>query len=488
MLLRKSALVLSLLLASSTVGAQPDAPSRTNPPRFDLAAAIGTGPPMTAARAAKLAVAASPSAAYARALSREAEASVGLARTGLYPRLDLEARYTRVDGFEDGQIDTGLTPDQLAAAQQLAQTVADPAARQLWLNSLDAQGAVAFEIPRNQYAFEARIFWSVSDLIFVAVPTIEAAQQRVAAMDHAQRASRSSVELTATQAFYMLAKARGTLAVAQASELVALAQRAQIQAAVDAGFLTKSDSLAATARVANAGRAVAAGEAAVAISNGSLRLLIGVGEGPAFGVRDAIFDPPGPREMRYRVLVERALRSRDDLAALRAGLRSQRAAGDAVDAAAYPHLGVFGGFMYANPNPLVIPPTAEFVPSWQVGAVLTWSPNDLLTSVSRSEVHAAQRAATVARIQQQEMAVRIEVRQALEELRAARKARVAGNKSLRANEAAHASRLSALRSGAATSTEVFAAAAELDRARLALLDASVAQRVADAKLRHAVAE
>ncbi|MCA9617512.1 MAG: TolC family protein [Myxococcales bacterium] len=443
---------------------------------------------MTADRAAKLAVAASPSMAYARALSLEAEASVGLARTGLYPRLELEARYTHVDGFEDGQIDTGLSAEQLAAAQQLAQTVTDPAARQLWLNSLDAQGPVTFEIPRNQYAFEARILWPVSDVIFAVLPGIEAAEERVAATDHAQRATRSSVELRATEAFYTLAKARGTLAVAQASERVALAQRVEIQAAVDAGFLTMSDSLAATARVANAGRAVAAGEAAVAVSNGSLRLLIGVGTGPAFGVRDAVFYPPAPREMRYRVLVKRALSRRADLAALRASLSSQRAATAAIDAAAYPHLGVFGGVTYANPNPLVIPPTAEFAPSWQVGAALTWSPNDLLTSVNRSDVHAAQRAATEARIQQQEMAVRIEVRQALEELRAAKKARVAADESVNANEAAHASRLAALRGGAATSTEVFAAAAELDHARLALLDAAVAQRMADAKLRHAVAD
>ena len=186
--------------------------------------------------------------------------------------------------------------------------------------------------------------------------------------------------------------------------------------------------------------------------------------------------------------MKRALRRRTDLAALRAGLLSQRAATSAIEAAGYPHLAIFGGLTYANPNPLVIPPTAEFSPSWRVGAVLTWSPNDLLTSTSKADVQAAKTEATVARIQQLEMTIRIEVRQALEQLRAAKKGRAAALQSLRANEAAHASRLSALRAGAATSTDVFTAATQLDQARLALLDASVAQRLADTRLRHVVVD
>jgi len=479
---------ISLVLAASAVRAQPESSRGHEAPEFDLASELGTGPSMTAERAAELAVKASPDMAHARALRREAEATVGLARAGLYPRLELEARYTHVDGFEDGQIETGLSADELAAARQLAQTVTDPAARQLWLNSLDAQAnsAVTFEVPRNQYALEARLFWPVSDVIFAVRPAIAATEAHAAAVTHAQDASRASVELRAKEAFYTLAKARGTLAVARASERAARSQQEQIAAAVDAGLLTSTDRLGAAARVGSARQAVAAGEAAVAISNGSLRLLLGVGDGPAFGVSDAIFEPLAPREMRFPTLVERALHGRKDLAALERGLEAERAAAEASRAAAYPHLGLFAGAAYSNPNPLVIPPTAEFSPSWHVGAVLAWSPNDLLTSIGEGDVHAARRAATEARVRQLEMSIRIEVRQGLEQLGAAKKARAAAMQSLGAHEAAYASKLSALRSGTATSSEVFAAARELDLARLALLDASVAERSSDAKLRHAV--
>jgi len=95
---------------------------------------------MTAERAAARALAASPSMEEARALSRAAEASVARARAAMLPRLELSATYQHIDGFPDGEIAIGGDPAALEAARMLAERVSDPAARTLWLGSLEQQG------------------------------------------------------------------------------------------------------------------------------------------------------------------------------------------------------------------------------------------------------------------------------------------------------------------------------------------------------------
>jgi hypothetical protein len=56
-------------------------------PAFDLNTALQSGPPMTADRAAELALQANPSADRVRALARASEASVARARAQMWPRL-----------------------------------------------------------------------------------------------------------------------------------------------------------------------------------------------------------------------------------------------------------------------------------------------------------------------------------------------------------------------------------------------------------------
>lgn len=485
----RSLFVLTLVLASASVAsAQPRSEPSVPQPAFDLSAALADGPPMTADRAAALAVGSAPSIERARALERASRASVARARAAMLPRLDLTARYAHVDGFPDGQIDTGGDPEALAAARMLAERVSDPAARMLWLGTLDQQtnGGVTLAIPRDQISFGARLTFPVSDLFFAMMPAVEAAEAGERAQARQADAVEAQIARSAREAFYQLARARGGLAVARQAVLQAEAQQERIEASVRAGFLTEADRLAAEARVASAEQAVVTMEAAVEIADAALRSLTGQDDGPVYGIAEPLAElEPGAPPGSLATLTAGALEHRAEIEAMREVLAAQRAAGRASDATGYPHVMLFAGADLAAPNRYIIPPSSNLEPSWEVGAMLTWAPNDALIAAHRGEELAAQHAATEAELAQLERAVRLEVRQAHASVRSAQRSLETTRTALVAAEAAYQGRDAAFRAGEATVTDVFAAESELNRARLATVEAAVQLQTARAVLDYA---
>lgn len=463
----------------------PDAPART----FDLATAIADGPPMTAEQAAARALAASPTMEQARALGRAAEASVARARAAMLPRLELTASYAHIDGFADGEIGIGADPASLEAARMLAERVSDPAARTLWLGSLEQQsGTATIVIPRDRVGFGARLTWPVSDLFFAMMPALEAAEAGARARELSIEASQRGVQRSAREAFYQLARARGGLAVAQEAVRQAEAQRAQIEAAVRAGLMTDADRLSAEARVASTRQAVASAEAGVLVADAALRAMIDADDGAVYGVAEPLLDGEVDAPAPVAASTRRALAQRAEIQALRAQVDARRAATQATQASGYPHLMVYAGADYANPNRYQIPPRAEFTPSWEVGAMLTWSPNDTLGAAHQTDAMSAETAAVEAQITQLERAIGLEVRQAHARLGAARTSVAAARTAREATEAAYESRLAQLRAGHATTAELFAAEGQLNAARFAELDAAVQLQLARTQLEYAVGD
>ncbi len=489
-----ASLSLALLFASAAAAQEPNpatqaVPEPPPPEPFDLAAALAEGPPMTADRAATMAVRSAPTLEQARALSRMSEASVARARAAMLPRLDLSASYMHVDGFPNGQISTGPSASELAAAQTLAGRVTDPAARALWQGSLSQQanGGFTFVIPRDRFNFGAQLSWPVSDLFFAMMPALDAAEANGRMHQRQVEATEAQVARSAREAFYQLARARGGLAVARQARIQAEAQQARIEAGVRAGFLTESDRLAAEARVASADQMIATAEAGVIVADAALRVLIGQSDGQPYGIAEPLIDAePGDAPAAVSTLTAQALDQRPEILALREALTAQRAAAQASDASGYPHVALVAGANVANPNPYVIPPTAHFYPYWQLGAQLSWSPNDTLNAVHRGQELAAQYEATQAQLGQLQRAVTLEVRQSHASIRAAQRSLESARVALRAAEAAYESRESEMRGGNATVADLFVSANELDRARLAVLDAAIQLRLGRAQLAYAV--
>ena len=476
---------LFLLALVSPAAAQDTLVAESRPPivaaevpeaHFDLLAAVAEGPALSVDEAVALAMDSSPSLAQSRALANAARAAVAEARTQMLPRLDLSAAYTHIDGFDDGLISLS-DPESTQARQELASMVTDPAARLLWESQVSGAG-VSIAVPRNRANFGARLSWPASDFFFAILPTVSASERQSEARQYEQEAAEAGVRRSAHEAYLNLVRARGAYGVAVEARRQTEARLEEVTASVRAGFLTAADRLAAESRVAQSIQSVESARAGVEVADAALRTLIGANDGEVYGVS---LNDTLPVAVNY----EDALDRRPELRALRAILASQRAAADASNASGYPHLSVFVGADYGNPNRYQVPPTQQWMPSWEVGASLSWSPNDTLSASHRGDRMSYEQSATEAQIEEMKRMIRLEVRQAQAELRAAQRGIEAAEAAVEAAESAYETRLAQLRAGNTTTAAVFDNERELNRSRLALLDARVQLQLSSVRLAYA---
>lgn len=454
---------------------------------FDLVSAIGEGTALTADQAAARAQEVSPSLERAEALTRAAEASVERARVQLWPRLDLSARVARIDGFPDGKIG-GMSGPELAAAQAAAAQITDPASRMLWERSIDQQAkGQTLKIPRNQVGFSARLSWPVSDTFLAIYPSIDAARASVRGSQAEREARDARVRLSAREAFYQLARARGSLAVAQRALLQTQVQQERVDAGVRAGLRPPSESAAAASRVANAEQALAAAETAVDVADAALRSMLQAGEGPVYAISEPLLVPgDGPAPLAE--LLDKARGQRPELRALRSAVEARRHLTRTEKAAGYPHLGVYVGGDYAMPNRYVVPPSAEFKPSWEVGATLTYAPNDTLAAQRKVSESNAQIGALEAELNELLRGLDLEVRRSRAVLSHAQRNIDAAQAAVVAAQAAYDRRMAELSAGEVVMADLVAAEQELNGARLKLLDAGIDQQLSRVRLAYAVGE
>ena len=454
---------------------------------FDLVATLGEGAPMTAERAAQRAQQVAPSIERAEALTRVSQAGVARARALLWPRLELSARVAHVDGFPDGVIG-GMDPDALAAAEDLAEMITDPASRQLWTSYLAQQGrGGVFKIPRNQVGFSARLNWPVSDMFLAVFPSIDATEANLRASQADREARNARVRLSARENFFQLAHARGNLAVAQRAVLQTQAQQQAIDAGVRAGIRPPSEGASAASRVALAERALSSAETAVDVADASLRSLLQDDEGPVYAISEPLLTPSAEPEP-LKQLLDKARAQRPEVRGLRAAVEARQLQSRGDQAAAYPHFGVYAGADYAMPNRYQLPPRSEFQPSWEIGAMLTYVPNDTLNADRKVTENSAQIAVLEAELRELLRALDLEVRRSRVTLAHSQRSIDAAKTAVVAAEAAYARRMAELRAGQVVLADVVAAEQELNAARLSMLDAGIDQQLARVRMAYALGE
>jgi outer membrane protein len=472
------------VLFASQVLAEGD-PALTDP--FDLLAAMAEGTPLTADQAAARAQEVSPSIERAEALTRAAEAGVERARALLWPRLDVTARAAHIDGFKDPIIGA-LDPAAVQAGLALASQIDDPVSRALWTTSLERQGqGTTFKIPRNQVGLSGRISWPVLDTFLAVFPSIDAARANVRATQ-AERAARDArVRLSAREAFFQLAHARGNLAVAQRALLQTKAQQERIDAGVRAGIRPPSEAASAASRVAAADQALAAAETAVDIADAALRSMLQQGEGPVYAITEPLLtEAVGPAPLPE--LLDRARAQRPEVQALQAVVEARQHQIKADKAVGYPHLSVYVGGDYAMPNKYQLPPRPEFQPSWEVGATLTYAPNDTVSARRKVSEASAQIEAQQAELGELLRSLDLEVRRSRATLSHSQRNIDAAQAAVAAAQAAYDRRMAELGAGEVVLADVIAADQELNAARLRVLDAGVEQQLARVRLAYALGE
>jgi outer membrane protein TolC len=160
-------------------------------------------------------------------------------------------------------------------------------------------------------------------------------------------------------------------------------------------------------------------------------------------------------------LINEAQSQRFEVRSIDANAESARRSAKVQRAGAYPVVSAFADGIVANPNQRIFPQTDTFTPTWDVGARITWSPNDIPTALAGAADYESRAAGLIAQKQVLRDGIAIEVTQAFQAVQEADFALGSTDKQL-------------------------ASAREAVRARLSLLNARIDARTARVRLEHSL--
>lgn len=455
----------------------------------------GEGRGITAEEAARRAVETAPGIEASRAQLQAAQAGASRALVGFFPRLEITGRYTRLSPITQPTLFSGssITDEQIALIQAQIDRVTDPAAQALFQADLAAQiaqaeqfGSFSFPVILDQWALQATLQIPVTDIFLQVWPAYEAAQGAARAQEHQIRARSAEVAQNAREAYYAYARARGVLAVARQAVGSTELQARLIDAMVRAGTAARVDLVRMEAQVAAAQVASINAEAGVRISQTALRTLMHVDPDVEIGVAEDLLEPMPPLDAEREGMIAQAYERRAEARALRELIGARGHQVDAAEGSRWPHLFLAGNFYYQNPNQRIFPMTAEFRETWDVSALISWSPNDFFTGEFQAAEARAARTQAEADLRTLEDGIRLQVTQAYENYRASRAAIEAARTGVEAADETLRVRQEQYRAGATVVTELVLAVTDRARRQLDLINAALDARVAYTQLQRAI--
>src|SRR5690554_226639 len=434
-----------------------------------------------------------PAALKAEAGVEIAEARAKELRASFWGRAEVGYRYTRISRidmpnlFEMG--DDGppaADPEQL---RPLVNSVQDPSAQILfgtYVDMLSSMSNLTFPILRNQHAFTASYTYPVTDVFTRVLPGYRASKLAREASEYEKSSILAGVERDTRIAYYEYARALSSQIIAQESRRQMEAAREQVAVLVRTGMLPQVDLMRMDAQVASTSVLEAQAEAGVRASEEYLKALLGLSRDEVVALAPSLLDPVGEVTLSEEEAYETALRERRELLALRVATQAQREAARAEAGGRYPQIFAVANAEISNPNQRIIPQTQEFRESWDVSAVLRWSPDETVVASRRMRVALAE----LQRIEADEVALtdalRAEIAQAYHSYEAARRGLEAATIGVEAAEESYRIRAMQLEAGAAVTRDLIDAEADLTRARLEFVAATIGIRQAKVALEHAM--
>lgn len=403
---------------------------------------------------------------------RGAAARVDEAWASFLPRLSGVARYTRLSEFTPPSLGT-LVVDTAQPGQPI---------------TLDKLMGYPFSFPivLNQWLLQGTINVPISDY-FLRI------DQNYSAATHSQDAARwdlAGVRATAGAngkvAYYTWLRARGAHAVAVQS---LNDQRTHLRDARNqfaAGNASKADVLRAETAVSSAGLALERAKNLADLTEKQLRVAIHVDDGVSVAPAEDLETPLTPWQGDLRQLTDEALAARSEIKSADLNAVAARKQAAAAKAGRYPSVGAFGDAILGNPNSRMFPQTQDWFPSWDLGAQVTWSPNDLLTTGGAVADAESRAAAIEANKNQVRDGIEVEVTQAWQAMKESDFAIESSLRELASSEEAYRVQRELFNNGRGTSSTLTDAETELTRARLDLLNSRADARVARTKLDHAL--
>jgi outer membrane protein TolC len=444
---------------------------------------------LTADAAAELAKARAPGMKRAEAGVDVASARAKEARAAFFGRAEVGYRYTRIKKITNPPIFQAPDGFDPATLDMLTNNVTDPSAQQLFQYYGALLGGLSnatFPILQNRQALFASYTYPVSDVFFRVLPGYRAADRAREASELELVAATANVERDARTAYFEYARALSANIVAQQSLVQMEAARNQIKALVEGGVLPPVDLMRVNAQLASVEVGVARAALGVRVTEQLLRALLGLDSAEAIALATSVLDEPAGVDFTEEEALEMAMSQRPELKALRAATEAQRYAARAAAGGRYPQVFAAGNAEYSNPNPLIFPQEQRFRSSWDVSAIVRWSPDEAVIAERRREAALAE----LQRIEADETALtdalRVEIAQAHRGFEAARIALDAARVGLEAAEESYRVRVMQLDAGAAVTRDLIDAESDLTRARLELVYAVVGIRQARVALDYAI--
>lgn len=345
--------------------------------------------------------------------------------------------------------------------------------------------ASIFPVILDQWALTASLNIPVSDYILRLSTALNGAGKNKQSAELNARAERLLVQTDAKLAYYNWVKAKGSLHVANKSKEQVDATLADVKQAFAMGTASKADVMRSEAQVFAGELLKVRAEQAVTVSTEALRSIMHDSTGREYFVgEDILADVEEPPVTSVEQAYNEAKASRLELRALTALEEATVDKATLAKVAYYPRLDVFGSATYANPNQRLFFLPPAWRETWDVGVALTWTPSDIPMTMGEVATASSQAAQIAAQRRQLEDGLKVEVEQAVTEMKAALVAVATSRQALQSSEEGYRVRSELFKAGRATTLEVTDAQALLTRARLELVFAHADAQIAKAKLLH----
>jgi len=428
---------------------------------------------LTAEASAKRALATSFVIKAALDTAESAAALVDKATIGYSPNLVLSASYTRLSTVTPPVDNSSRSVVTTAPAGTVNPPIVAVANR-------------GFNVLFDYYALQANLTVPISDYFVklnhehrAAVFTEEGA--RLDAI-----AQRSKVAVSTKIAFYEWLRARGAMGVADQTLAGARAHVDDAKIKFGAGAVPGADVLRAEAAVAAAELFIEKGKANGIAAEWTLRTLMHAPGDEKLETGESFDTMPPPLAADLPALLKEAAALRVEWRVFDRSAEAARKLASAARSARYPTLNGVASLDYSNPSSRKFPATAEFFPSWSVGATLKWSPRDALTAgASGSDLDAKAASLEALRESAQDGVVK-EVVAAYTAARAADAAVVATTRQLDAEREAYRVSRQLYTAGRTTGTALLDAQYALAQVRLDNLNARADVLVSRVNLEHQV--
>ena len=407
------------------------------------------------------AVLASPRLARLTALQASADAQARGARAERWPQLELGAGYTRRSEVPELAF---FTPTD-NPAQPVERVVVFPNIQDNWR----VRAGLALPLYTG-----GRISSQVS-----------AADQGRLAAGEDLRAGQADLVLETKSAYWSLVTARESERVLQETLRAYEAHLRDAQNRERFGMAARNEVLAVEVERDRAELERLRAEAEAARADANLQRLLGLDAATHVEPNEPLQAPAVPRP-EIESLVAEAQAARPERKATAARVAAADAAAGAERGARLPQLAVSGGYFYANPNRDIVPPTADWNDTWDIGVGLSWSVFDG-GKRSASEARArAQADAIREQLRELDRAIRLEITERALELRTAEARLAVAERSVLS--AAESQRVAAdrYREGVIPSSELLDAELAHGRAALTRTEALATLRLAAAGLDRAV--